>query len=85
MSTHIRPAPRKLCTCEGSGAGLNGGGKSAMAKAIDEAGGLVITENLQHHEDNGVYEQAYMVLEFYFDDDGAEKGGQHTEPISVAV
>ena len=53
-----------------------------MAKA-DEAGGLVI--NLQHHEDNGVYEQAYMVLEFYFDDDGAEKGGQHTEPISVAV
>jgi hypothetical protein len=58
---------------------LNGDGNNMMAHYIDEAGGLVKIENLQHHENNDIYEKALKVLDTYFGTED-EEDDQNVEP-----
>jgi hypothetical protein len=62
--------------------GRGGGGVNAVADALEECGALDKLEELQHHEDQEVYEGAVRLLETYFN---AEEDDEDEEADDAPV
>jgi importin subunit alpha-1 len=48
------------------------GGDNLYCEIIEEANGIQLIENLQHHENNEIYEKSLRIIENYFDGEQSE-------------